>query len=169
MPAWPAALVAAIQTGGTPGRADTPAPAEARIAAPVDSQAFAPALAAQVSLFARDGVHSAILQLNPAEMGPVTVRIALDGSSAQVAFQADRAGTRQAIEASLPALAGALQDAGLTLAGGGVFQQHPGHQTPREAQAPARTGAASSRTAQDSAPDRPGQRAKLRGLIDLVA
>ena len=58
-------------------------------------------------------------------MGPVSVQIVIDGSQAQVSFQALQAETRQALEQSLPDLAAALQGQGLTLSGGGVFQQAP--------------------------------------------
>jgi len=47
----------------------------------------------------------------------------VDGSQAQVSFHAVQADTRQALEQSLPDLAAALQGQGLTLSGGGVFQQ----------------------------------------------
>ena len=159
----------------TVGLANTPAAAtvEARIAVPVDSPSFAPALGAQLSLFAQDGVQTARLQINPAEMGPITVQIALDGNTARVDFQADRAATRDLIEASLPALAGAMQDAGLTLTGGGVFQQHPGRQPPPEHSPAANT---LRNAAPDSRPDSgaadpafAGRRGTQRGLVDLVA
>ena len=160
----------------TVGLANTPtaaAAAEARIAVPTDSPAFAPALGAQVSLFAHNGVQTARLQINPAEMGPITVQIALDGNTARVDFQADRAATRDLIEASLPALASAMQDAGLTLTGGGVFQQHPGRQPPPERSPTANTP---RNPTPDSRPDSgeanrafAGQRGTQRGLIDLVA
>ena len=152
--------------------AAAPPPAEARIAVPLNSPEFAPALGAQISVFTRDGVQTARLQLNPAEMGPITVQIALDGSAARVDFQADVAATRDVIEASLPALAGALQDAGLTLAGGGVFQHAPGQQQQPEGQAsqPGRGAghADSTRTGQLAEPATPVVTAR-RGLVDLVA
>jgi flagellar hook-length control protein FliK len=97
--------------------------ASGSIDAPVDSPAFAPALAAQVTVMARDGVQRAELRLNPAELGPVSVQIVVDGAQARVDFVAESAQTRQSIENGLPTLASALRDAGLTLAGGGVFQQ----------------------------------------------
>ena len=149
------------------------APVEARIAVPLDSPTFAPALGAQISLFARDGVQTARLQLNPAEMGPIAVQIAVDGNAARIDFQADRAATREVIEASLPALAGALQDAGLTLTGGGVFQQHPGRQAPPEpgpATAAARLPA--SATGLDAVAGglaASSRQRTPRGLVDLVA
>ncbi len=87
----------------------------ARAAAAWTHPRFAQALGTQVSLLARDGVHEAPLQLNPAEMGPVSVQIVLDGTQARVEFGADMARTREVIERSLPELAAALRDAGLTL------------------------------------------------------
>ena len=53
--------------------------------------------------------------------------------------------TRQALEQSMPLLAGSLREAGLTLSGGGVFEQPrqqrrraapPGHAPPAAAPAP---------------------------------
>ncbi len=96
------------------------------IAAPMTAPDFAPALAVQVSVLARDGVQHAELHLNPAEMGPVSVQIVMDGTQARVDFGADIAATRQAIEAGLPELASALREAGFTLAGGGVSQHSRG-------------------------------------------
>lgn len=118
-----AAVLAQAQpaTIGAPGAAS--ASAGARVNAALHSQAFAPELGARVSLLAVNGVQQAELQLNPADMGPVAVQIVVDGAQAQVSFHAAQAETRQALQQSLPDLAAALQSQGLTLAGGGVFQQ----------------------------------------------
>ncbi|MGZ5131718.1 MAG: flagellar hook-length control protein FliK [Caldimonas sp.] len=107
-----------------PGLAPTADPALATTSGPVpvDSPEFAAAFGLQVSTLARDGVQHAELHLNPAEMGPVSIQISLDGTQARVDFGADAAATRHAIEAGLPELASALRDAGFTLAGGGVAQ-----------------------------------------------
>ncbi len=163
MPATAASVAAA---------AATTAPFEAQLAAALDSAAFAPALATQVSWLVREGVHHARLSLNPAEMGPVTVQIALDGTQARVDFSADLATTRAAIESSLPHLAAALHESGLKLAGGGVFdgQQRPG--TPGE------RGQSDSRPGRSGGPLDLGAEALglgrasaqvQRGLVDLVA
>jgi flagellar hook-length control protein FliK len=148
-------------------------PFEARVAAALDSAAFAPALASQVTWLVHEGQHHARLTLNPAEMGPVTVKIEVDGTHARVDFSAEMAATRSAIEASLPTLAAALNDSGLTLAGGGVFDGAPRHGTPGERatrmpgppapHAPQGT----STTAGDTAPALPLRAA--RGLVDLIA
>jgi flagellar hook-length control protein FliK len=118
-----AAVLAQSMPNGISAPDATPAPVAGQVHAAVHSPGFAPELAANVSLLAADGVHQAELQLNPADMGPVSVQIIVDGAQAQVSFHAAQADTRQALEQSLPDLAAALQGQGLTLSGGGVFQQ----------------------------------------------
>ena len=119
------ALTQAVPVASAPAPSAAPGAdvRDAHVAAPLGSPEFAPAVGAQVSLLVREGVQEARLQLNPAEMGPVTVQIQIDGSSAQVTMSAEQAPTRQALEQALPALAGALRESGLTLTGGGVFEQ----------------------------------------------
>jgi len=116
-----ASALAPSRTSGT----DAPAPAAVAIATPVTAPDFAQELGLRLSVLAKDGVQTAELHLNPADMGPVSVQIVMDGTQARVDFGADMAATRQAIEAGLPELASALRDAGFTLAGGGV-SQHAG-------------------------------------------
>ena len=99
-----------------------------QVATATHAPEFRDALGVQVSLLARDGVQSAELHLNPAEMGPISVRIVMDGAQARVDFGADSAATRELIETGLPELATALRDAGFTLAGGGVSQHSQGSQ-----------------------------------------
>jgi flagellar hook-length control protein FliK len=143
----------------------------AHVAAPLDTPAFAPALATQVRWLVQDGVQQAQLTLNPAEMGPVAVQIVIDGRDARIDFSADFAATRTALEASLPVLAAALDDSGLRLAGGGV---HDGRQGPRQGGQPAWRGATRGAAAHEiEAPALPGVRAlsagNARGLVDLLA
>ncbi len=95
----------------------------AELAQAVGSPEFAPALGSQLTLLLRQGVQEAQLSLNPADMGPISVQIQMDGQGAHIDFTAAHAATRSALEASLPALASALNEAGFTLTGGGVFQQ----------------------------------------------
>ena len=121
-----AALAAATPNARSPTEvAPAAAPAPFVVATPVDSPDFPAAFGLQVSLLAKDGVQQAELHLNPPDLGPVSIRIALAGNEARIDFGADLAATRHAIEQGLPELAGALRDAGFTLAGGGV-SQHAG-------------------------------------------
>jgi flagellar hook-length control protein FliK len=102
---------------------DSPAVATATVSTAVGDPGFHEALAAQVTVFARGGLSKAELHLNPAELGPVSVQITMNGDQARVDFGADRAQTRQVIEAGWAELATSLKDAGFTLSGGGVSEQ----------------------------------------------
>lgn len=171
----PAALLATTATAGAaaggPGSA-AGLPAEGRLGASPGTPEFATQLGAQLSTFVREGVQHARLELHPVELGPVTVQIALDGTTARVNLAAEHAATRQALEQALPALAGSLREAGLTLSGGGVFEQ------PQQPQPDGGTGDAGGRgrssgnsgSAENSGPaagDTPAGR--RRGVVDLVA
>jgi len=107
-----------------PGATASPSSStQAHVAAPVNSPGFADELGAQVAIWSRHGVQEAELRMNPAEMGPVQVRIQLDGQVAQVRFVAEQALTREALQAALPQLAQALAAEGLQWGGGDVQPQ----------------------------------------------
>ena len=154
----------------TGAAAPAAAPFEARLAAALDSAAFAPALATQIKWLVHEGVQHARLSLNPAEMGPLAVQIVLEGTQARIDFSAALGATRAAIEASLPTLAAALHDSGLTLAGGGVFDGAPHHgaQGERGARAPAVPAATATAAPSATTTPMPPLRG-ARGLVDLVA
>ncbi|MCU0969525.1 MAG: flagellar hook-length control protein FliK, partial [Rubrivivax sp.] len=142
---------------------------EAFVSAALDTPEFAPALGQQITLLVRDGVQEARLNLHPQELGPVTVQIALEGSAAHVTLAAEQPATRQALEQSLPTLAVALREQGLTLAGGGVFEQprDPG----RGAEGPGRARDADRDAGDGALAATPVQAAprRLRGTIDVYA
>lgn len=100
--------------------------AEVILPVPIDDPAGPTQLMLTVGRLARDGVQEARLHLHPAEMGPIQVRIALDGNRASIDFSAAHATTRELLESSLPALAQSMQSDGLTLAGSRVDAGHPG-------------------------------------------
>ncbi len=148
-------------------------PAQATLAPPPGSAAFPAALGAQLNTWLQDGVQYATLELNPQDMGPIDVRIALHGGRTQVELGADVAETRAALADALPALAEALGDVGLSLSGGSVSDQTGQHAREGDPQsqrsfglpgwlAPGRDGAEGTA----AAAARP---AAQRGLVDLVA
>ncbi|MDE2612277.1 MAG: flagellar hook-length control protein FliK [Burkholderiales bacterium] len=145
---------------------------EARLPIGPGHPAFAQQLGAQLTTFVRDGVEFARIQLHPAELGPITVQIKLDGQAAQVHLAAERGDTRQALDAALPTLAGSLREAGLTLAGGGVFQQprdsaRPGSEQAAAGRAPSEGGASAAERVAPA--DVPATVARRRGVVDLIA
>ena len=135
------------------------------------SPGFGPELGAQLATFVREGVHHARLELNPAAMGPLTVQIQLEGQTAQVHLAAQNAETRQALEQAMPTLAGSLREAGLTLSGGGVFEQP--RQPQPDASAGNRGGAANGEDTGDHDRGLAAQPLptppRRRGVVDLVA
>ena len=184
-PSFEALLAAAQQTGsasgtsGADGTSATQAPS-VPLSQPLDSPDFAPELSASVSLLIQDGVHEAQLQLNPTEMGPVSINIQLDGQQAQVNFHAQHAATREVLERSLPDLAAALQAQGLTLSGGGVFAQSQsnGGQNRGDGSADGASSGHGRRGGRGQGSDDDGaitasgrseRRSAPRGLVDLYA
>lgn len=146
--------------------------AEARLSAPPGSAEFAHQFGAQLTTFVRGGVQHARLELHPLELGPVTVRIELTGKHAQVNLVAEHALTRQALEQALPALAGSLREAGLTLSGGGVSDQPRQPQPQSQAATPGgRTGATAGTggLAHGAPASAAAAVPRQRGVVDLVA
>lgn len=114
-----------------PAPAAAPAAAELHLPTPVHDPDFVPRLSGTLALLARDGVQEARVQVHPLELGPISVQITLDGANAQVHLAVDSTMTRELLEQAMPTLATALRENGLTLTGGGVFQQ--ARQSPRDA------------------------------------
>lgn len=184
-PSFEALLAAAQQTGSASGTSGADATSATQapgvpLSQPLDSPDFAPELSASVSLLIQDGVHEAQLQLNPTEMGPVSINIQLDGQQAQVNFHAQHAATREVLERSLPDLAAALQAQGLTLSGGGVFaqSQSSGGQNRGNGSADGTSNGQGRRGGRGQGSDddgaiaaagRPERRSAPRGLVDLYA
>lgn len=158
-PAPPAIAAAALPT------------AEARLPAPPGSAEFGPQISTQVVTFVREGVEHAQLQLNPAEMGPVSVQIQLDGATARVHLSAENPQTRQALEQAMPQLAGSLREAGLTLTGGGVFEQprQGSNGNPDPDRGPGRRSDLRDPPDSPVAPVSRSTAPARRGVVDLVA
>lgn len=160
--------LAASAGAGSTQASSTPtgATAQAQLQAPPGSAGFAGQLATRLSIWVRGGVQQAQLLLNPAELGPVQVSIAMEGSAAQVRLVAEHAATRQALEQALPTLASQLAQDGLSLAGGGVFDQAAQPREQAQGRDSAATGARQPEQQMAPAPRAPAER---RGLLDLVA
>ena len=160
---------AGTSAGGPARSAGPAAPFHAELRVPVGSDDFAPALGARLSVLVRDGIEHAQLKLNPAELGPIEVRIDLDGPRAQVDFSAAHASTRQALQDAVPALASALRESGLTLTGGGVFEQ-PREQRGDAAPRPGSPGgSATGHDIDDRVPAAVPRPVRARGVLDLYA
>ena len=98
------------------------APVDVPIPVPVHDPEFGAHVMMRAGDLAQSGVTEAQLHLNPADMGPIRIHIAMDGQKAQINFEASHAETRALLEAALPALAQSLQDDGLQLERSSVVQ-----------------------------------------------
>lgn len=162
-----AAGAATHAASAAPASGETAAPVAVPMPTPLSDPQFPRAFGVQVSVLARDGVQQAELHLNPAEMGPVAVQIVMDGTQARIEFGADAAGTRQLIESSLPDLAAALREAGLTLSGGGVSQHPSGRNAGDGSTMAGRAGDADA--AEADRPAAPPRRQARAGGVDVYA
>lgn len=169
LPSAPNTAVGVQPVHGTSRTGDAAATVSVQMATPAHAQEFPQSLGVQVSVLAKEGIQQAELHLNPAEMGPISVQIALDGTQAQVNFGADSAATRQIIERGLPELAASLREAGFTLSGGGVHSQARGREQGGDAEQGERGGRTSGGTAEKDLTVRRVSSRAPGGGIDLYA
>lgn len=106
--------------------AATPAPTDARAAmfqaVPLSGQPltpgtpdFDPALGERVLWMVQQGLQSARVRVHPEHLGPIDIRLKLDGDAAQITLVAAHGVARDALEQALPRLRDMLGDAGVTL------------------------------------------------------
>jgi flagellar hook-length control protein FliK len=107
---------------------------------PPHSPAFAPALGHQIDVWMKGGVQHAEVQLSPQDLGPIRVRLEMEGAHARVQMSADVQSTRDALQQAMPQLSEQLGQVGLSLTGGGVSDQSAFQQAQSQAQAQAQAG-----------------------------
>jgi flagellar hook-length control protein FliK len=158
------------------------APAQATLAMPPQAPAFAPALGQQIDVWMKGGVQHAEVQLSPQDLGPIRVRIEMEGAHARVQMSADVASTRDALQQAMPQLSAQLGEVGLSLTGGGVSDQPTFQQSQAQANADGGSGRAGRQGAGDghaggadaglgdlAQATAARQQAQRRGLLDLYA
>ncbi len=156
------------------------APAQAVLPMPPQSPTFAPALGHQIDVWMKGGVQHAEVQLSPQDLGPIRVRIEMDGAQARVQMSADVQSTRDALQQAMPQLSEQLGQVGLSLSGGGVSDQPAFQQSQAQARAGAEgsgrggrqggTGTPGAGGVEDIAAASAARRiAQRRGLLDTYA
>ena len=89
----------------------------------LQSKAWNRVLSSRVVWMASEGIQQAALKLNPANLGPVEVRLHLQNEQASVSFIAHNAATRDALEQALPRLRESFVENGLELTDADVSDQ----------------------------------------------
>ena len=98
-----AAGAAQLSANSTPSTDAAPTPT-LKVAAGVDTPEFGQGVADRVSWMVDNNLNGAKLQVNPPQLGPIEVRIAVQGDHAQVWLTSHSAVTRDALESSSPKL-----------------------------------------------------------------
>ena len=116
-------------------QAPQPPPAQATLPMPPQAPTFAPALGQQIDVWMKGGVQHAEVQLSPQDLGPIRVKIEMQGDQTRVHMSADVQSTRDALQQAMPQLSEQLGQVGLSLTGGGVSDQPAFQQAQAQAQA----------------------------------
>jgi len=111
----------------------TPTPT-LKVAAGMDTPEFGQGLADRVSWMVDNNLNGAKLQVNPPQLGPIEVRIAVQGNHAQVWLSSHSAVTRDALESSSPKLREMLGAQGFGQVSVDIsqrsYQEHSAHPQP---------------------------------------
>jgi len=89
----------------------------------IQSAAWNRVLTSRVVWLASEGIQQAALKLNPANLGPVEVRLHVQNEQTSVTFIAHHATTREALEQALPRLRESFTENGMSLADANVSDQ----------------------------------------------
>jgi flagellar hook-length control protein FliK len=139
-----------------------------KVSSPVGTTAFNDEVGGKVTWMASQRVQSASLQISPEHMGPVEVRISMQDGATSVAFSANHADTRAALEQALPRLREMFATQGLTLSDASVSQQSPRGQSQK--QAVAAIGAIGGTSTDDDSTSSVAAVSSARpGLVDTYA
>ncbi|MDY6947886.1 MAG: flagellar hook-length control protein FliK [Pseudomonadota bacterium] len=95
---------------------------------PVGNAQWADEIGSRMTMMVEQGKHTASLRLSPEHLGPLEVRITVNGDQASVQFGAAHADTRSAIENALPRLREMFASQGLSLADANVSREPPRQQ-----------------------------------------
>lgn len=110
---------------------------------PVGTAQWADEIGSRMTMMVEQGKHTASLRLSPEHLGPLEVRITMNGDQASVQFGAAHVDTRNAIENALPRLREMFASTGLSLADANVSREPPRqqqNQTPQSSSSSANFG-----------------------------
>lgn len=147
-----------------------PLSANPQATAPLGSDTWQDDLGRQVLAMVQRGDQQVDMQLNPADLGPLSISLNVGESGIQAQFQSAHASVRSAVEQALPQLQSALASQGLTLGeasvNDGASRQAGGEQPRRDY--PGSNGEARSEPLENATASVPAQRIATAGAgVDL--
>lgn len=98
----------------------------------VQNPAWSQVMSSRVVYMAKEGIQQAELRMNPANLGPVDVRLHIQNDQASVTFLAQQGATREALEQALPRLRESFAESGLQLANAEVGEHQQQQQEQSE-------------------------------------
>ncbi|SFK09982.1 flagellar hook-length control protein FliK [Methylophaga sulfidovorans] len=98
----------------------------------IQSSAWSQVMNSRVVWMAKEGIQQAEMKMNPANLGPVEVKLHVQNDQASVTFLAQHSTTREALEQALPKLRDSFAENGIQLTHAEVGQQQ--HQQQRDDQ-----------------------------------
>jgi flagellar hook-length control protein FliK len=125
-------VLSSLQTGtqATISAATTPSlPVQPNMQNP----AWGQVMSSRVVWMAKQGVQQAELRMNPAQLGPVEVKLHLHNDQASVTFHAQNSATRDALEQAIPRLRDSFAESGIQLANAEVGSQAQQHENTEQA------------------------------------
>lgn len=137
---------------------------------PLHHPKWAEGMGERVVWMANQGVHSAELKLNPANLGPIEIRIAMNDGQASVSFSSPHQHVRDAIENALPRLRDLMQEGGLSLGDAHVSDQSGRDQQQyHQAEEARRVAMVSSLHADELGVSGTDDTREIRGVVDYYA
>lgn len=95
---------------------------------PIDHEGWGHEIGDRVRWLVTQNIQTADIRLNPPELGPVRVHIAVDQGQVSVTFTSHHSVVREALQSAMTSLSDLLAESGLNLAQGNVADQSPDHQ-----------------------------------------
>jgi len=142
-----------------------PEPVKLTIATPAFTPAWRDEVAQQLAQLVVMRQDRAEIRLHPADLGPITVQIQMEGGHANLLIQAPQPATRDGLELALPQLRDSLAQQGIMLGEASIRDQRQSDQQDAQQRASYSSGDDARAIPQEPAPI---LRARL-GLVDLFA
>jgi len=162
-------LNALAQTAQALGPA-RPGTVTASVQAPVNSPDWGQAMSQRIMWLVNRGISAAELQLNPRDLGPVDVRINVNGEQTTVQFTSQQPAVREALESSVVRLREMMESSGLNLADVNVSDQSHSEQAQSDSRGSSNTTSADDNNDNDGGIEtQTVQRIESDGLVDFYA
>jgi len=127
-----AGVLTASGQSAAQGNALSPAVLSLPVQPGMQNPAWTQVMSSRVVWMAKEGVQQAQLRMNPANLGPVEVKLHIQNDQASVTFLAQHSATRDALEQALPRLRESFAENGMELTNAQVGEQQQQHREQSE-------------------------------------